>query len=114
VDPSKRIVTGLPLRALWDSAGRDVPATRGRLLGREAIGGLLRAGTVSFVVADVGQPLRWIAPGERYAFWKRELQPHLCEGEIGTREDYPGEYFYFATEWRLHTGDPVVVLEKEH
>jgi hypothetical protein len=113
-DPSKRIVTALPLQTLWDNAGRDIASTRGRPLKADDIRALLRIGRTRFVMADVGHPLRWIAPEEQYEFWKEEVQSHLCEQEQGVLEDFPGGYFYFATEWRLPGGEIAVVLEKQH
>jgi hypothetical protein len=113
VDPSDRIIVAMPLTELWNDAG-PVPARRGRWLEREDIRGLLRAGPVRFVVANVGHKLRWAPPSECYAFWKAEVRGHLCAGDAIRLEDYPGHYCYAASEWHLDSGAVAIVLEMHH
>jgi hypothetical protein len=43
-----------------------------------------------------------------------EVAPHLYQESKPYLDNYPGEYFYFATEWRLETGKEIIVLEKAH
>jgi hypothetical protein len=75
VDPAKRIVTRLPLTELWNSAG-IVDARRVGDIGKADIVRLLQDGS-SLVVAEVGQPLLWIADEDRFAYWKAEISCHL-------------------------------------
>lgn len=75
MDPAKRIVTRLPLTELWNSAG-IVDARRVGDIGEADIVRLLQDGS-SLVVADVGQPLLWIADEDRFAYWKAEISCHL-------------------------------------
>lgn len=115
IDPQNRIVTQLPLRELWDSAG-NVPAQRVRDLGRAQIRALLRAGPVRFVVADVGSTLGWISATLAHSFWKSQVQRHLAEpDQTVDLARFPGEYCYFASEWRDSDGKPpIILLEKVH
>jgi hypothetical protein len=112
--PSQRIVTCLPLPELWDAEG-PCNARRIRSVGNKEIIQLLRD-ELCFVVADVGQPLRWIMDRDRFAFWTAELKPRLVAPDA-TRfrlDDYPGGYCYVASEWQCETNRAVVVLEKHH
>jgi hypothetical protein len=108
------VVTRLPITELRTKEGIPVGAERVRDLDREHTGKLIREGPVQFVVTDVGAPLTWIAPSRCYEFWKREVQPHLYDETRPRLENYPDEYFYFASEWRLESGDRTVVLETVH
>lgn len=109
----QRIVMYLPLRELWDDAG-SVSATRGRDLTAADIRELLRAGPVRFVVASVAEPLRWVPIGECFRFWKAEVQSRVAGSEGARLEDYPGCYCYFASEWAVRDGAPVVLLSVAH
>jgi hypothetical protein len=106
--PRDRIVTHLPLEELWNEEG-VVPATRGRRLGREDIRRLLAGGWVQFVIANGGDPLRWIPLAERFNFWKSEVAPHLAETESFYLDDFPDGLAYVASEW-AGAGDAVIIL----
>lgn len=114
--PDQRVVVSLPLAEIWDSTG-PIAATRGRQLSTDDIAQLLRAGPVQFVVADAG-PLRWIPTDAACDFWKRDVKRHvLAPGHSAALEEFPGEYFYVATEWvrgGTHPPMPLVVLERHH
>jgi len=114
MDPRDRIVSRTPLEQLWNEDG-DLPATRVRDLDRDAIRDLLGRGSVHFVIADVGQPLRWIRPGERFSFWKTEAAAHLAAGERIELASFPGAVAYTASEWSGSAdGAPIVLLETHH
>jgi hypothetical protein len=61
MDLHLRVVTRLPLGELWRSDGTIIE-DRTRGLEAKDIAESLRIGSIEFVVADVGQPLNWIAP----------------------------------------------------
>lgn len=113
----QRVVTRLPLTELWDARG-GLRFERGRLVGRERVTDMLRNGRVRFVLANCGQPLRWIPPDDCYRFWKEEVKSHLADPDAlegGLRlEDWPGEYFLVGTEWGEDDRDHVVLLEMHH
>lgn len=110
---SNRVVTRMPVEELWDENG-VLPATRGRRLDRGAVSGLLRDRPVRFVVANVGDRLRWIAPSDRFEFWKREGSLHLADGEEIRPEAFPNGLAYVASEWQVTPDLPVVLLEAQH
>jgi hypothetical protein len=103
----------LPLEELWDDHGR-VEAEMVGPAGAERIKQLLRSGEMSFVIADVGKPLRWISEKDAASFWKTEVKDHLADGERAYLDDFPGGYAFFATEWRRLGGCAVIVLEVQH
>lgn len=114
MDPARRIINRLPLDELWNDQG-TIAATRGRDLSRKEIRDLLRAAPAQFVVADVGSPLRWIPVSACYDVWKTELQAHLADpGSEFRLEQFPGDYCYVASGWKLAAGGAVVVLETFH
>jgi hypothetical protein len=114
MEASERVVIGLPLDGLWDSAG-TLEASKVRELTGGDIKDLLRMAPVAFVVADVGRPLRWVTGAAQcFGFWKTDAQPHLYERAKPYLDNYPDGYFYTAYEWRLCDERSVVVLEKHH
>lgn len=47
--------------------------------------------------------------------WKSEVKVHLAQPDAKTHlEDFPGEYCYFASEWKADVGEPIVLLAKSH
>ena len=114
MDLKLRIVARTPLTELWNDAA-SMTCSRGKSLSKDAISQLLRDGSVSFVVAEVGKKLRWISEAESADFWKREARSHLAEPNSQTSlEQFPEEYCFFASQWTLENGVNVVLLEKAH
>jgi hypothetical protein len=115
--PNQRVVTRLPLTELWDAHG-VLRMERRRVVGHEQITDLLRSGRVRFVLANCGDPLEWIPPGDTYRFWQEEVKHHLVEPEVIERglrlEDWPGEYCFVGTEWGEGDRNHVVLLEIHH
>ena len=91
-------------------------AAQKRDLTRQDILELVRSGRVRFVVAEVGLPLTVMPLEECYNFWKSDVKAHVCDHpETGCAlEDFPEEYFYFASEWDDGSGVPLIVLFKCH
>jgi hypothetical protein len=114
MDTAQRIVTQTPLTELWNTDG-PLDACRAENLGETDIKRLLRNGS-SFVVAEAGQPLRWISEGDRFAFWKTEVKCRLVAPDADGfhLDDYPGNYCYVATMWKCPSTAAVIVLEKHH
>ena len=92
MDTARRIVIQTPLTELWNCDG-PLDARRVENLGETDIKRLLRDGS-SFVVAEVGMPLRWISEGDRFAFWKAEVKCRLVvpDADGFHLDDYPGNY----------------------
>jgi len=109
----RRIVTKLPLAELWSDTG-PVAARRVRCLTAQDIRDFLRAGPVRFVIANIGEPLRWVPTAECFQFWKVEVRPRLAEADHIRLEDFPDGYCYGASEWMPIEGPPIVLLEVFH
>jgi len=111
-----RIVTGIPLSEVWDEHGQ-VSAERLRSLAQEDLRQLVQAGTVKFVVANAGHPLRWVSSEESQVFWKLEVRPHLVVEPDRPFDiyGYPEGYCYVASEWHAtNETQTIVVLEQHH
>lgn len=114
MDAAQRIVTNLPLAELWTDKG-PLHAQRAERVGEAEIVQLLQDGA-TFVVADVGKPLRWIPSADRFAFWKTELKCRLVASDVDRIElaAYPGSHCYVASAWRDESSSPTIVLEMHH
>ena len=113
MDIRHRIVTRLPLQELWNDQG-SWSQHRIRDLSLSDLQARLSSGTVQFVVVDVGHRPQWLSKKECYHLWKSTIRPHLAEPTSKVfLEDFPGEYFYRASEW-LFDSESIVVLEKQH
>ena len=114
MDPRNRIVTRIPLAELWTDNG-ELPATRGGSLDREAVRERLSRGPVRFVVANVGQPLKWVPLDERFEFWKRNVIVHLSEDDEIHVDEFANSMAYRASEWtELADETPIILLEVAH
>jgi len=115
--PNQRVVTRLPLTELWDARG-TLRIERRRAVGRERVTELLRNGRVRFVLANCGDPLKWIPPDDNYRFWKEDVKRHLIEPEDVERglrlEGWPDESVIVGTEWGEGDGYNVILLEIHH
>jgi hypothetical protein len=115
MDAALRIVTQLPLQQLWRES-KFTTTARGGSLTRSDITGLLQAGPVQFVIADVGVAPRWMELADCYDFWKSAAKSHLAEPKSkAALDDFPDRYCYFASRWESeHVAAPIVLLEKHH
>ena len=113
MNPADRIIVSMPLTELWNENG-ELKASKVSSLTLEEIREMLRRDHVQFVVANAGDKPKWIDPADTFSFWKDELKQHLCSDDRAFLEDYPNEYFYFASLWQIDNGGTVVVLEKHH
>ncbi len=114
MQPSKRIITSIPIHELWDDRG-TVNATHSRDLSADELRELLRRGPLRFVVVDVGSKPRWLPEPDCFGFWKTEVKPRLATpGKPAFLDDFPESYCYFASEWTSASGSPIVVLEMAH
>lgn len=105
------VITKLPLSHLTTPLG---DAKRLGDIGSDAIRRLLRAGSVRFVVADVGSPLHWVPEAECFDTWKNDVEPHLAEPDQRVHlEQFPVEYAYFASQWD-DGSNSIVLLSKVH
>jgi hypothetical protein len=111
---TKKIVTEIPLTQLW-TPQRVLEAERVAYLTRQDIKQLLKVQSVTFVVANVGEPLRWINPADCYSFWQNEVESHIADNvEHIDVDSFPEEYVYVASKWNNSGQIPIVLLEKFH
>jgi hypothetical protein len=103
----------MPVQALWTDDG-ELSATRARRLDRDAVLELLRRGPVQFVVANVGDRLRWVPLTDRFEFWKSDVSLHLADGEKSHLDDFPDAAAYVASEWLVSGHEPPIVLLEMH
>jgi hypothetical protein len=113
MDPKSRVVTRMPLRELWDSNG-VLALMRQRDLSGAALREILRGGPREFVVANVGEPLRWIPREECFDFWKDSAKSHIAESERFDLDEFPDGLAYFASSWSDGFGRVVILLEAHH
>jgi hypothetical protein len=112
--PELRHVSQMPLAELWNEHG-VLRTERIRELGSWEIAFMLRAGKVRFVIADIGHHLEWVSLEDCYKFWKSEVKMHLAQPENKTPlEDFPGDYCYFASQWKADHDEPIILLSKAH
>jgi hypothetical protein len=117
MDPTRRVVTQIPLVELWDDDG-SVEATRDRYLGLEDVRRLVQSGVVRFVVADAGKAIRWVPVDETHVFWKNNVKPRIVDPPDRQIDvyAYPEGYAYLASEWTRVGAPlaPIVLLEVHH
>jgi hypothetical protein len=76
---------------------------------------LLRREAVRFVVADVGARPDWIPETRCFEFWKDKVRPRVADARAHhAMNEFPADFFYFASEWLAAAGPPIVVLERQH
>jgi hypothetical protein len=111
---SDKIVTTFPLENLWNEH-EEILATREQSLNKEKIKQMISLQPVEFVVAEIGEKLKWVGVNECYKFWKSEVEKHLVNDtdEI-ILDNYPEGYAYLASEWKTIDSNSIIVLEMMH
>lgn len=111
----QKVISRLPLTELR-TEGQDTALERKRFLTSDDIKELIKTQPVTFVVADVGRKLNWVAPDNCFQFWKSEVKPNLVDDPDGqiNLSDFPDDYAYLASKWTGKQQDTVVLLEKYH
>lgn len=113
MDPKSRIVISLPLPALWDASG-PVDARRVEHMRVDQLRELVAAGAPTFVVASVGEPLRWIPATEAFTFWKRDLRLRIADPAGFHLDDFPERRAYVASIWTRPDDRKIILLEVHH
>lgn len=113
MDPSLRVVMRIPMRELWDTEG-ELTAVKQRALCGYDVPAMLRQGLVRFVVAECGDPLKWIPSSRCYDFWETEVKSRIVETDTFDQADFPGAYCYVASEWADGQPSTVVLFEMYH
>lgn len=111
---AQRSVSSLPLSEVWDASGA-LPLTSGEQLDRSAVEALLRTGAVRLVLADVGQPLEWVAPAKARSVWRTEVSERLVGPDRKAFvDDFNDAYFYRAHAWVDEGGTVSAVVLERH
>ena len=109
-----KIVIQLPLEELWTEEG-IFPSKRERYLTTDDIRMLMKAQPVTFVVADIGKPLRWISAANIYPFYKNEVKEHVpIDPQSIDLESFEGEWAYLASLWNGWKQKSIVLFERYH
>ena len=109
---SDKIVTSIPLEIIWTEQ-QEVVAKRLKYLSTIDIKQLLNQSKLHFVVAEVGNKLRWIDLSQCFDFWKLEVEKHLADDVDKINLDiYTHNYAYIASQWTEENGAAIVLLEK--
>lgn len=114
MDNDKKIVIQLPLTNLWTD-NEIIFVQRKRYLTVDDIQKTLKKYPVEFVVAIIGEKLKWINYNKSFDFWKAEIKPHLVDDIKNINlESYHDNYVYVASEWTGEIETPIILLEKYH
>ncbi|MBK7988429.1 MAG: hypothetical protein IPK11_16410 [Ignavibacteria bacterium] len=114
MDNSKKIVTQIPINNLWRD-NQSIFAKRNRYLTADDIKRILRKYPLEFVVACIGEKLKWISYDKSFDFWKTEIKPHLVDDINNINLDsYLDNYAYVASEWMREIETQIILLEKYH
>lgn len=110
----KNIVTQIPMANL-STDNENIFAKREKYLTVDHIQEILKKDAVEFVVANIGEKLKWISYDKSFDFWKTELKPHLADDINNIDLDkFSDNYAYLASEWRGEKHTPVILFEKYH
>jgi hypothetical protein len=114
MDNNKKIVTQFPMTNLWTD-NRNLFAKREKYLTANDIQEILKKFPVEFVVANIGENLKWISCDKSFDFWKTELKLHLAvDANHINLDNYLDNYAYVASEWTGEIEIPIILLEKYH
>lgn len=104
----------MPMPNLWRD-NENVFAKRERYLTAFDIKRMLRNDPIEFVVASIGEKLKWISYDKSFDFWKTEIKPHLVDDINNINLDsYLDNYAYVASEWVGEIGTQIILIEKYH
>ncbi len=114
MDNDKKIVTQIPMTNLWTD-NENVFVKRERYLTADDIQKTLKKYPVEFVVANLGEKLKWISYDKSFDFWKSEIKPHLADDINNIKLDsFTDNYAYIASVWTGEIETPIILLEKYH
>jgi len=112
---NQRIVLQMPLHELWSNC-RVASTKKIRSLSADDITDILRLGKTRFVIAKIGEYLKWTPLDESYGFWKSEVKMRVVnpEAEGFYLEHFPEDYCYIAEEWEADEGERIILLMMSH
>jgi hypothetical protein len=109
-----KIVTKIPLETLWTEK-EELDFKRHNYLNGEDLKELLKAGPVQFVIADVGQTLKWIPVEKSFESYKKDFKGHIVDDlEKIDLDKFKDNFGYIASVWNDKVDNEVVLLEHVH
>ena len=114
MENNRKIVTQMPMTFIWTDS-ENIIAKREKYLTADDIQEVLKNYPVEFVIANIGEKLKWISADQSFDFWKTEVKPHLAD-DINNidLDDFMDNYAYVASEWSGGLGISIILLEKYH
>ena len=114
MDYSIKIVNEIPIKNLWNDS-EEIYATRTKILNQLEIQEILKKYPVEFVVANIGEKLKWIDVNKCYDFWKLEPKNKIINNPNKIElTEFKNHYGYLASEWVGEIQTPIILLEKYH
>ena len=111
---SLKTVNELPLTKLWNEDG-IIQIKRERNLKKNELTEMLKKYPVEFVIANIGEKLKWISVDKCFDSWKSDIKHRIVDNfEKIDLENYPKEFAYIASEWKGQIQTPIILLEKYH
>ena len=110
----EKIITSMPISEI-----HDIPTNliyhKVKHIDSQYIIDLIKKEKVKFVIANVGETLKWIDIENCYKFWKNEVKNHLANdlNKIDI-EQFENNYCYIASEFETASNDYLILLEKFH
>jgi hypothetical protein len=103
-----------PIEKICEEVGVATPERLRDQLTANDIADILRtSGKVHFRVTDAFHCVVERIPLDRcFTFWKKEVKHRVIEEEGFAREQWPGGYAYWASEWRSPLPEPIVELTR--
>ncbi|GGG46790.1 hypothetical protein [Bizionia arctica] len=114
MDNSLKIVSKIPIIELW-SAEELIEAKRERYLTKDELTEILKKYPVEFVIASLGENLKWIPVNKCFENWRSKIKDHVTnKNDRINLEEFPKEFAYIASEWSGNIQTPIILLEKYH
>jgi len=96
---SSKIVNEIPLKSLWNDK-RTIQAKRERYLTKKELKELLDQHPVKFVIANIGENLKWIPIENCFGNWKSKIKENVVQNLDSIEFDnFPNKFAYIASEW---------------
>lgn len=109
-----RTVNKIPLDEIWKDEN-IIQAKREKYLTRDELTEMLKKHPVEFVIANVGDNLKWLPVDNCYDVWKSKIKAHVVQDlDRIELEKFPNKLAYVASKWSGETQTTIVLIEKHH
>lgn len=112
MDIPHKLVTELPLKEMWSVDG-PIQATREKYITKDELNDLLIISPVEFVIANIGEDLKWVPVRKCYEIWNAILKDNVAQDiDSLDLDSFPNGFAYVASKWSGETS--VILLERHH